>query len=95
MSTSKTKQTPQLKINAKELKNILEQYEPNLDDTDETYTIKKALNKLDRADKIIYCIYLEVGTKTQTANILGISRISCAKIIKEIESKIKSIVFKQ
>lgn len=94
MSSPKTKQTTQLNINAKELRNIMSQYEYNLNDDDRSYAIKAAMNKLDKADKIIYAIYLEVGTKTATAQVLGISRISATRIIHNIEDRIKELTIK-
>lgn len=89
-----TKKHPtDVNITAKELRNICGQYEFNEDcsfiDTDDSYMIKKAMSKLEKSDFIIYCLYLELGTKTAVSEILGISRISTTRIIKNIEEEIK------
>lgn len=87
------KQPTNIKITAQELRNICSQYEFNEDtkltDDDDTYMIKRAMTKLDKSDFIIYCLYLELETKTAVAEVLGISRISATRIIKNIENEIK------
>ena len=84
--------TVKLKISPQEVKNIVSQYDINDNDTDESYAIKQAMNKLELSDKIIYCLYMELGTKTAVADVLGISRISTTRIIKQIEDHIKQLV---
>lgn len=87
------KQQIQIKITAQEIRNICSQYEFKEDckliDDDKSYSIKKAMSKLDKSDFIIYCLFLELGTKTEVAEVLGISRISTTRIIKNIENEIK------
>ena len=88
MTTGKT-----LKITANELRNIIEAYEINpMEDDDRSYAIKKALNKLEISDKIIYLLFMELETKTAVAEVLGISRISATRIIKRIENQIKELI---
>lgn len=90
------KQPIELKITSQEIRNICEQYAFNEDtrlkDTDESYAVKKAMSKLDKSDFIIYCLFLELETKTAVAEVLGLSRISTTRIIKQIENHIKEIV---
>lgn len=90
------KQPIQINITAPEIRNICSQYAFNEDcklkDDDRSYSIKKAMNKLELSDKIIYCLYMELGTKTAVADVLGISRISTTRIIKQIEDHIKQLV---
>lgn len=88
------KQQTDIKISAAEIKNIVQSYEIDTinSDDDRTYSIKKALEKIEVSDKIIYLLYLELGTKTAVAEVLGISRISATRIIKRIENDIKEIV---
>lgn len=88
------KQPTNIKITAQELKNIVSSYDIDLiyGDDDRSYAIKKALNKIDMSDKIIYLLYLELETKTSVAEVLGISRISATRIIKKIEDHIKELV---
>jgi DNA-directed RNA polymerase specialized sigma subunit len=93
MSTKPKKQPIEFNITAQEIRNICSQYDFNEDskliDDDRSYSIKKAMSKLDRSDFVIYCLYLELGTKTDVAHLLGISRISATRIIKNIENEIK------
>lgn len=90
------KQPIELKITSQEIRNICEQYAFNEDarlkDTDESYAVKKAMSKLDKSDFIIYCLFLELETKTAVAEVLGLSRISTTRIIKQIEEHIKQLV---
>lgn len=90
------KQPIELKITSQEIRNICEQYAFNEDtrmkDTDESYEVKKAMSKLDKSDFIIYCLFLELETKTAVAEVLGLSRISTTRIIRQIENHIKEIV---
>lgn len=83
-----------LNITAREIKNICSLYEFNEDskliDDDRSYSIKKAMSELEKSDYVIYCLFLELGTKTDVARVLGISRISASRIIKNIETEIKN-----
>lgn len=88
------KKQPTIKISPQEVRNIVAQFDINDNDTDETYAIKKAMNKLEISDKIIYCLYIELETKTKVAEVLGISRISTTRILKNIENHIKELVKK-
>lgn len=94
--TTKKQPKIELKITSQEIRNICEQYAFNEDtklkDTDESYAVKKAMSKLDKSDFIIYCLFLELETKTAVAEVLGLSRISTTRIIKQIENHIKEIV---
>lgn len=91
MSTKK--QATEIKITSNEIRNICSQYEFNenskLIDDDRSYSIKKAMSKLEKSDFIIYCLFMELGTKTEVAEVLGISRISATRLIKNIENEIK------
>ena len=89
--TTPKKQT-EVNITAQELRNICDQFKVNDNDDDTTYAIKKAMEKLEKSDFIIYCLYLELGTKTDVGKILGISRVSASRIIKQIESHIKELI---
>lgn len=86
----------EVNITSSEIRNICSQYEFNEDtrltDTDESYSIKKAMSKLDKSDFIIYCLYMEFETKTAVAEVLGLSRISTTRIIKQIENHIKKLI---
>lgn len=90
------KQPIELKITSQEIRNICSQYkfteDSKLIDDDRSYSIKKAMDKLEKSDFIIYCLFMELGTKTEVAEVLGISRISATRIIKGIEEHIKEII---
>lgn len=81
-----------IKITSEELRNICNQFKVNDNDDDTTYAIKKAMEKLEQSDFIIYCLYLELGTKTDVGKVLGISRVSASRIIKSIEGHIKQFL---
>lgn len=97
--TTKKRQQIDLNITAREIKNICSLYEFNEDskliDDDRSYSIKKAMSELEKSDYVIYCLFLELGTKTDVARVLGISRISASRIIKQIEEHIKTLVNKE
>lgn len=90
------KQPIELKITSQEIRNICSQYkfteDSKLIDDDRSYSIKKAMDKLEKSDFIIYCLFMELGTKTEVAEVLGISRISATRIIKQIENHIRELV---
>ena len=90
------KQATEIKITSSEIRNICSQYEFNenskLIDDDRSYSIKKAMDKLEKSDFIIYCLFMELGTKTEVAEVLGISRISATRNIKQIEEHIRELV---
>lgn len=88
----------EIKITSQELRNICSQFELNKDsifsDDDRSYSIKKAMSKLEKSDFIIYSLYLELESKTAVAEVLGLSRISTTRIIKQIENHIREIMEK-
>lgn len=88
----------EIKITSQELRNICSQFELDKDsifsDDDRSYAIKKAMSKLEKSNYIIYCLYLELESKTAVAEVLGLSRISTTRIVKQIENHIKEIMEK-
>lgn len=78
-----------LEVSATEIRNILSQYIPNeLTDTEEVYNIKKAMQKLDKSDLIIYTLYLELQSERKTAQLLGISRTPLHSIVARVKNEI-------
>lgn len=84
--------TIEIKIDAEELKAICKEYEfvesEAVMGDDLMYKLKKALSLLDRADYVIWCIYLHFGSERKTAEILGCSRTPIHKCIVRIKEEI-------
>ena len=91
--SGKRRQTD-LNITSSELRAICSQYECDiLADDDDSYAVKKAMQSLDKSDFIIFCLYMELGTKTDVGKVLGISRVSASRIINNIEKEIKEKLY--
>ena len=72
------------------LKRALEEYKPNiLEDDEEIYRIKQAVDNLQEVDRIIFLLYTELRSFTALSAILGISRSSCFWTVKRIREEIK------
>ena len=72
------------------LKRALEEYKPNiLEDDEEIYQIKQAVDNLQEVDRIIFLLYTELHSFTALSTILGISRSSCFWTVKRIREEIK------
>ena len=54
------------------------------------YLIKKAMTKIERADFIIVCLYMEYKTERKVASILGCSRTPLHNCLVKIKKKILS-----
>lgn len=76
-----------------DLKIALEQYQPDrLRDSEETYKLKEAIQKLPEVDKIIFLLYTELQSYTELSKVLGVSRSTCFWIIKRIREDLKEIL---
>ena len=72
------------------LKRALEEYKPNiLEDDEEIYQIKQAVDNIQEVDRIIFLLYTELRSFTALSAILGISRSSCFWTVKRIREEIK------
>ena len=72
------------------LKRALDEYKPNiLEDDEEIYQIKQAVDNLQEVDRIIFLLYTELRSFTALSAILGISRSSCFWTVKRIREEIK------
>ena len=81
------------KINPKEVRAICSEYafeEENAmwEEDKRVYAIKKALASLDKADYIIWCLYMEMQSERKVAKQLGVSRTPINKAIKRIKREI-------
>ena len=89
MPQKKEKNPITIDITPKELKNILEQYKPDmLRDNEEFYNYKEAMAHLDKSDQIIFSLYAELESERKVAELLGVSRSPIHKIITTIRKKI-------
>lgn len=87
-------------ISTKELRRICKEYEYDeeahkmMDDEEDErpYLIKKAMTQLDKADFIIFCLYMEFQSERKVANILGCSRTPTHNIIVKIKKRIKELL---
>lgn len=84
-----------INITSKELKAICGEYTYDkeahlLEEGDERpHLIKLALSQIDRADFIIWCLYMEFGSERKVANLLNCSRTPIHNCLERIKSKLK------
>ena len=86
-------------ITKKEIKDVLADYEYNddimCDEDPRTLAIKEAMTELPQQDKIIFCMYLELGSSRKLGKFLGgISHSTVLKEIQRIKNNIISIMDK-
>lgn len=92
MNPSGKTEKPQITIEVtkEEIRNIMEQFEPDvLRDTEEAYAYKKAIKTLDKSDQIIFALYAELESERKVAELLGVSRSPIHKILSKIREQIK------
>jgi hypothetical protein len=86
-----------INITTKEIKAICAEYEYNkhahmmIDEGEDErpFLIKKAMQKLDKADYIIFCLYLEYKSERKVAQLLGCSRTPLHNCIIKTKQQIK------
>lgn len=91
------KRIENINITPKELKAICKEYEYKeeeylmVDEDDNEYPIliKKALSEIDKADYIIFCLYMEYGSERKVADILNCSRTPINSTIKKVKRQIR------
>jgi len=75
-----------------DLKKIMKEYAPNNDifceDDELMMKIKKAVDKLEDGDKIIFIMYCECGSMRDLGKQLGVSHTAIWKIITKIKKQI-------
>lgn len=85
----KEKEPITIDIKPQELRNILEQFRPDmLRDNEDLYKYKDALSHLEKSDQIIFCLYAELESERKVAELLGVSRSPIHKIITNIRKQI-------
>ena len=89
-----TKSEVKISLSSTELRQIMAEYayEDSIfnDEDDKATKVKKALSKINEADKIIYCLYLEYGSSRKVGKILGCSRTTVLKLVTKIRQDIIS-----
>lgn len=90
-----------INLTGNELRAICKEYEYDrqahfLDENDDVraHLIKKAMTTLDKADYVIFCLYMEYGSERKVANLLGCSRTPLHNCITKIKDKIKEEIKK-
>lgn len=77
-----------------DVKMMIKDYEPPTEDIfceedNEIIMLKKAVQALEPADKIIFCMYCEYASLRKVAKSLGVSTSTVYKQIKIIKNQIK------
>ena len=80
-------------ISPEELRAIMAEYEYKEDifsEEDERATkIKRALAKLQLPDRIIFCLYMDLGASRKVGTVLGVSHSTILKEINRIKMEIR------
>lgn len=86
-------------LTTKDVKAICSEYRLKDEDkfnlTDEEYSLREALNELDTADYIMFCLYIELASERKLANYLKMSRTPISKELKRIKGKIITNMLKK
>ena len=87
----------EIRIDPKELKAICKEYEFDeetaiFEEDERVYQIKEALTKIDRADFIIFSLYMEMQSERKVAKQLGVSRTPINRAIKRIKQQIRDLM---
>ena len=87
----------EIRIDPKELKAICKEYEFDPDtalfeEDERVYQIKEALTKIDRADFILFSLYMEMQSERKVAKQLGVSRTPINRAIKRIKQQIRDLM---
>ena len=83
-------------INPEELRAILADYKYDddimCDDDERVLAIKKAISKLNDPDRIIFCLYMDLGGSRKVGKVLGVSRTTVLKEINRIKMEIRYLM---
>ncbi len=92
-TTSETYNPKEIGISPEELRAIIAEYDYNEDImTDEdvrVIKIKRALTKLPLPDKILFCLYMDLGASRKVGTVLGVSHSTILKEINRIKVEIR------
>lgn len=85
----KAKEKDTIQIKPKEIRNIMEQFKPDiLTDSEEMYMLKQSMQKLQKSDQIIFALYAELESERKVADLLGVSRSPIHKALTKIKEEI-------
>lgn len=80
-------------IKPEELRAILADYEYDDDimceDDERVIAIKRALARLNDPDRIIFCLYMDLGASRKVGKVLGVSHSTILKEISRIKMEIR------
>ena len=83
-------------INPEELRAILADYKYDddimCDDDERVLAVKKAISKLNDPDRIIFCLYMDLGGSRKVGKVLGVSRTTVLKEINRIKMEIRYLM---
>lgn len=83
-------------ISPSELRAILKEYEYDPDvmceDDDRVILIKRALQKLQEPDRILWCLYMDLGASRKVGAILHVSHSTVLKEINRIKLEIRCLM---
>lgn len=89
MPQKKDKGKSTITIKPSELRNIMDQFKPDmLTDNEDIYRIKEAMKHLEKSDAIIFALYAELASERAVADLLGVSRSPIHKILTKIKQQI-------
>ena len=82
-----------IQVSPEELRAIMKEYEYNEDimndEDDRVIKVKRALTKLNDADRIIFCLYLDLGASRKVGKVLGVSHSTILKEVNRIKREIR------
>lgn len=82
-----------IEISPSELRAILKEYEYDPDvmceDDERVIRIKRALQKLQEPDRILWCLYMDLGASRKVGAVLHVSHSTVLKEINRIKLEIK------
>ena len=79
-------------MNPQDLKKLIAEYTATYDvmDNDDarTHYLKVALSKVPEADRVIFCLYLDLGSSRKVGKLLGVSHSTILTEVKKIKNLI-------
>ena len=95
------------KLTSRELKAIVAEYTYDEDErfsdellpepkrSDKEWATIRALNKVNKSDFIIYCLYLNYGSARRVGKLLGTSHAPVTRVLRRVEDEIMNEMIKR
>lgn len=95
------------KLTSRELKAIVAEYTYDEDErfsdellpepkrSDKEWETLRALNKVNKSDFIIYCLYLNYGSARRVGKLLGTSHAPVTRVLRRVEDEIMNEMIKR